>query len=78
MRFDKPRGGAEPKASWRVEGTFTAERPADPMEYCMVVSVRDERNEEVARHVVNVGTLVGDQRRSFTLSIETADAEKKS
>lgn len=46
------------------------------MEYCIVVSVRNERNEEVSRQVVNVGTLQGEQLRTFTLSIETADSEK--
>lgn len=77
LRFDKPRAAAAPQAAWRVEGSFAAEKPTETMEYCMVISVRDERNEEVARHVVNVGTLVGDQKRHFTLVIETADAEKK-
>ena len=66
-----------PKPQWRVEGSFTAEQPTDPMEYCILVSVRDERNEEIARHVVNVGTLQGDAKRTFTLTIETADADKQ-
>jgi hypothetical protein len=77
LRFDKPSTAPAPQAAWRVEGTFTAEHPTSAMEYCILVSVRDERNEEVARHVVNVGTLLGDQKRTFTLSIETADADTK-
>lgn len=77
LRFDKPRGTPAPKGQWRVEGSFTAERPADAMEYCILVSVRDERNEEVARHVVNVGTLQGDAKRTFVLTVETADADKQ-
>lgn len=77
LRFDKPRGAPAPKAEWRVEGTFTAERPQTPMEYCILVSVRDERNEEIARQVVNVGTLEGTAKRTFALTIETADADKQ-
>jgi glutaredoxin len=76
LRFDKPRGAPAPKADWRVEGSFTAPRADAAMEYCIIVSVRDEGNEEVARHVINVGTLQGDQRRTFTLVVETADTEK--
>ena len=76
LRFDKPRGAPAPKADWRVEGSFTAPRADAAMEYCIIVSVRDEGNKEVARHVINVGTLQGDQRRTFTLVVETADTEK--
>lgn len=47
------------------------------MEYCILVSVKNERNEEVARQVVNVGTLNGDEKRTLTVTIETADGEKK-
>jgi uncharacterized protein YbaR (Trm112 family) len=77
LRFDKARTTPAPKADWRIEGSFAAERPADPMDYCILVSVRNELNEEIARHVVNVGTLQGDQRRTFTLTVETADGEKQ-
>ena len=76
LRFDKSRDTSAPKTDWRVEGSFTAERPDGVMEYCILVSVRNERNEEIARHVVNVGALQGDERRTFTLTIETSDAEK--
>jgi len=77
LRFDKPKGAPAPKPAWRVEGSFTAERPDGAMEYCILISVRDERNEEIARHVVNVGTLEGDAKRTFTLTIETSEEEKK-
>jgi hypothetical protein len=63
------------KPAWQVEGKFGPER-GDTMEYSMVVSVRDERNEEIARHVVNVGSLGGSERRTFNLSIETSEKKK--
>jgi predicted amidophosphoribosyltransferase len=77
LRFDKPRGAPAPKPQWRVEGSFMAERPNEAMEYCILVSVRDERNEEIARHVVNVGTLQGDAKRTFALIVETSDVDKQ-
>ena len=46
LRFDKSRDTSAPKTDWRVEGSFTAERPDGVMEYCILVSVRNERNEE--------------------------------
>lgn len=61
------------RTSWQIEGTFEAERPNEAMEYSILVSVRDERNEEIARHVVNVGSLQGAERRTFTVSIETTE-----
>ncbi len=47
-------------------------------EYCMLVVVRNERNEELARQVINVGSLQGAERRSFSLSIETSDPKPAS
>lgn len=76
LRFDKPGTTPAPKAAWRVEGSFKAEQPDKGMDYCILVSVRDENNEEVARHVVNVGSLHGDEKRTFLLSIETSDTDK--
>ncbi len=39
----------------------------------IVVSVRNERNEELARHVVNVGALQVQNAVRFSLSIDVAD-----
>jgi len=76
LRFDKTAGPPATTATWQIEGTFAAERPGEAMEYCILVSVRNERNEEIARHVVNVGSLEGAERRTFNLSIETSDNKK--
>ena len=78
LRFDKAGSSAvaKPRAAWQIEGTFAAEQPDATMEYTILVSVRDERNEEVARHVVNVGAVEGGERRTFTLSIETTNNNK--
>jgi Zn finger protein HypA/HybF involved in hydrogenase expression len=76
LRFDKdarPGGAAATKTAWRVEGTLDAEHMDSTTEYSILVVVRNERNEEVARQVVNVGSLQGVERRTFTLSIETSE-----
>lgn len=53
----------------RVEGTI--QQPKDgAAEYSVVLSIRNERGEEVTRQVVGVGALKPEERRSFTLSVE--------
>jgi len=76
LRFDKDaRAGAAvaTKTAWQIEGTLDAERMDAASEYAILVVVRNERNEEVARQVVNVGALQGAERRTFSLSIEMSD-----
>ncbi len=78
LRFDKdarPGGVAATKTAWQIEGTLDAERMDSATEYSILVVVRNERNEEVARQVINVGALQGAERRMFSLSIETSDAK---
>ncbi|MEO6186349.1 MAG: hypothetical protein ABIP38_13070 [Steroidobacteraceae bacterium] len=76
LRFDKDArvgAAAATKTAWQIEGTLDAERMDAASEYAILVIVRNERNEEVARQVVNVGALQGAERRTFTLSIEMSD-----
>jgi hypothetical protein len=77
LRFDKdarPGGAAATKTAWQVEGTLDAERMDGATEFTILIVVRNERNEEVARQIVNVGALQGVERRTFTLSVETSEA----
>lgn len=76
LRFDKDArvgAAAATKTAWQIEGTLDAERVDSASEYSIVIAVRNERNEEIARQVVNVGALQGVERRTFTLSIETSE-----
>lgn len=76
LRFDqnaRPGGVPATKTAWQIEGTLDAERMDSATEYSILVIVRNERNEEVARQLVNVGVLQGAERRTFSLSIETSD-----
>ena len=40
----------------------------------MVLSIKDERGQEVARQVIGVGALQGDEQRTFTLAVEMTEA----
>jgi glutaredoxin len=73
LRFDKDGSAPATRTAWQIEGTLEAGHLDAATEYSIVISVRDERNEEVARNVVNVGALQGTERRTFTLSVETSD-----
>jgi hypothetical protein len=76
LRFDKDvRLGAQvaTKTAWQIEGTLDAERMDAATEYSILVVVRNERNEEVARQIINVGALLGAERRVFSLSVETSE-----
>jgi hypothetical protein len=76
LRFDKdarPGAVAATHTAWKVEGTLDAERMDATSEYSILVTVRNERNEEIARQLVNVGALQGAERRTFTLSIEVSE-----
>jgi hypothetical protein len=55
-----------------VEGTLRhAERGGD-WEYSVVLSIRNERGEEISRQVVGVGALRPTEARTFTLAVEVA------
>jgi hypothetical protein len=77
LRFDKDlRAGASvpTNTAWQIEGQLDAKSGSAVTEYSILITVRNERNEEVARQLVNVGALQGNERRTFTLSVETAEA----
>jgi transposase len=54
----------------KVEGTVRHPSDADPYEYTAVVVIRDERGQEVDRHVVGVGALRAGEQRTFSLAVE--------
>ncbi|HVP34603.1 MAG TPA: hypothetical protein VMT09_13225 [Steroidobacteraceae bacterium] len=73
LRFDQQaaKRQAEAASALRVEGVIAHPATApEPWEYFVVISVRNERGEEVARQVVNVGALRNAETRTFTLSVE--------
>jgi hypothetical protein len=60
----------ESSSALRVEGTIRHPPDGEPWEYSVVLTIRNDRGEEVARQVVGVGALRGNEQRTFTLDVE--------
>ncbi|HWK48492.1 MAG TPA: hypothetical protein VNR40_01335 [Steroidobacter sp.] len=81
LRFD-PKAIAERKAeatfsALRVEGAFRHPAEGEPWEYSVVISVRNDRGEEVERKVVGVGALSANEGRTVTLSVDVYKPPEK-
>jgi hypothetical protein len=61
-----------------VEGTIRHPAVGEPWEYSLVLSIRDERGEEVTRQVVSVGALRPEEQRTFTVAVEVFTAAQRS
>jgi hypothetical protein len=73
LRFDPAAVGPGAQPSFlplRVEGTITHPSVGGPWEYSVMLSIRDDRGEEIARQVVGVGALHPAEQRTFTLAVE--------
>ncbi|MFA6167212.1 MAG: hypothetical protein WC700_11395 [Gemmatimonadaceae bacterium] len=60
---------------FRVEGKITRPPESEPWEYSMVAEIRNERGEEIARHVIGVGVLRELEVRTFAVVIEVTAAK---
>jgi len=58
----------------RVEGSIRNPAQAGTWEYSMVLTIRNERGEEIARRLVGVGAIQPEELRTFTLSVEMVAA----
>jgi hypothetical protein len=54
----------------RVEGTIRQPSAGGAWEYSVVLSIRDDRGEELTRRVVGVGALHPSENRTFSLAVE--------
>jgi hypothetical protein len=54
----------------KVEGTVRHPETGAAWEYSIVVSIRNERGEEVTRQVVGVGALQPSESRTFSFAVE--------
>lgn len=62
---------AQPSVSpLRVEGTIRHPIGGDAWEYSVLLSIVNDRGEEIARQVVGVGALQPGDGRTFTLAVE--------
>ncbi len=60
----------ESSSALHVEGTIRHPPDGDPWEYSVVLTIRNDRGEEIARKVVGVGALRNNEQRTFTLDVE--------
>jgi hypothetical protein len=54
----------------QVEGTIRHPAGVGPWEYSVVITIRNQRGEEVTRQVVGIGAFQAHEARSFELSVE--------
>jgi hypothetical protein len=54
----------------RVEGSFRNAEGNDAWEYSVVISIRNQRGEEIDRKVISVGALNPTESRTVTLSVD--------
>lgn len=72
LRFDPGAAQrAEPSlVPLKVEGNITHPAVGEPWEYSVMVSIRNEKGEEVTRKVVGVGALQPSEQRTFVMAVE--------
>jgi hypothetical protein len=80
LRFD-PSKVARPMPSFsplRVEGTIRHPPTGEAWEYSVMLSIRNDRGEELTRQVIGLGALPAAEQRTFTVAVEVftpADAK---
>ena len=74
LRFDTPRTGPgavlASTTALQVEGMIRHPAEGGAWEYSVLLSVRDDEGNELARHVVGVGAMHAGEERTFNLSVE--------
>jgi hypothetical protein len=72
LRFDQEAAKRQVAATTalRVEGVIRHPPSQEPWEYFVVITIRNDRGEEVTRQVVSVGALQSTEKRTFALSVE--------
>jgi len=54
----------------RIEGSIRHTERDESCEYCVVISITNERGEKVARHVVGVGALQPSETHKISFSVD--------
>jgi hypothetical protein len=76
LRFNA--GNAEPQSeglsTMRIEGSIHHPGRGEQCEYCVVVSITNEKGEKIARQVVGVGALHPGERHNYSFSVDVIPA----
>ena len=76
LRFSAPTAAAAPSgyAALQIEGTVRHKQLDEPCEFCVVLSIANERGEPLMRQVVGVGVLQPAEARQFSVSVNLVPA----
>ena len=79
LRFGTGTDAAQAPAlpPFRIEGSIRHPPEGEPWEYTIVVSVSNDRGEEIAHKLIGVGAMNPNERRTFTLSVEVMSPKAK-
>ena len=79
LRFDAGADASQAPAPTplRIEGSIRHPADGEPWEYTVVVSIRNDRGEEIARKLIGVGVMNPNEQRTFTLLVEAVSAKAK-
>jgi hypothetical protein len=61
----------------RIEGSIRHPADGEPWEYTVVVSIQNDRGEEIARKLIGVGAMNPDEQRTFTMAVEAVPAKAR-
>ncbi len=61
----------------RIEGSIRHPPDGEPWEYTVVVSIRNDRGQEIAHKLIGVGAMNPNEERTFTMSVEAMLAKAK-
>ncbi|MFI4970893.1 MAG: hypothetical protein ACHP7D_11870 [Lysobacterales bacterium] len=72
LRFDPAatQRAQQTTSALRVEGTVRHPADGEAWEYSMVLSIRNDRGEEIDRKLVGVGAMRPGEARTFSLDVE--------
>jgi len=85
LQFNRAELNARPQnteTALRIEGTIKNPKKDDAWEYSVVISIRNERGEEIHRQIVSVGAIQPEELRTITLTMDvskpiTANSDSK-
>jgi len=76
LRFSVPGAAPAPTgyAAFQVEGTIRHKQADEACEFCVVLSITNERGEQLTRQVVGVGVLQPAEARKFSVAVNLVPA----
>ena len=61
----------------RIEGNIRHPADGEPWEYTVIVTIHNDRGEEISRKLIGVGAMNPNEQRRFTLSVEAVSVKTK-